>query len=101
MDADMLRKNASEDDTRTLYSVIKNDSYERNKEVALVLLGKIWPGLSSIQVVGDADLLAEILSKCDDPNPLRSMTAAYQLRQGTHQVSALTLICVHQLLDST
>ena len=74
--------NSVNDGVERLLYIVENDSYENNKESALSVLDKFWPltSVDSKNLFGDRDILGEVLSSCDSPNPIRSTTAAYQLR---------------------
>ena len=65
-----------------LLHILEFDSYETNKELALSVFDSYWPLtiVDSKAIFGDRDILEEVVSSCDSPNPIRSTTAAYQLR---------------------
>ncbi len=68
--------------SKVLFGVLENDTFERNKELALSLLLTTSTGIAPDDVVGNSvpDQLDEILAHCDIPNPVRASAAAYHLR---------------------
>ena len=73
---------AMENGVENLLHIVEFDSYEANKEMALSIFDSFWPlaCVDSKAIFGDRDILEEVVSSCDSPNPIRSTTAAYQLR---------------------
>ena len=74
--------NATDNGVENLLHIVECDSYETNKELALSILDSYWPlaSVNSKAIFGDRDVLEDVFSSCDSPNPIRSTTAAYQLR---------------------
>ena len=73
---------ATDNGVENLLHILEFDSYETNKELALSVFDSYWPlsCVDSKAIFGDREILEEVVSSCDSPNPIRPTTAGYQLR---------------------